>query len=110
MSQDKWSSSPAFGHAALRSQTATAMTTCNLFLRPALPVSHMKMPRNVRQSRWKTFNGFSAIQSVYVNIQIDVMSVTDSEVVNNEMPHYHNFPDLDEWFSHSGCWNGALSS
>lgn len=31
------------------------------------------------------------------------MSVTDSEGENNETGHYHNFPDLDEWFSHLGA-------
>lgn len=37
------------------------------------------------------------------------MPVTDSEVENNEMGHYHNFPDLDEWFSHLGAEMVLLS-
>lgn len=45
-----------------------------------------------------------AIQSVYMNTSTMMWCqwVIQSELKNNEMPHYHNFPDLDEWFSNSG--------
>lgn len=64
---------------------------------------------NTRKRSTKQVKNTSAIQSVHVNIQSSVMSVSDSQTENNKMSHYHNFPDLDEWVSHCGSKNGAES-
>lgn len=62
-----------------------------VFLRPALPVSHMKTPGNIRQSRWKTLVPSHLL--MWISTAMRCQWLTE----NNEMSHYHNFPDLDEW-------------
>lgn len=71
-------------------------------------LSHGSRRGDSRQSRGESFEGasfpFYAIQSVCMNtlIMMWCQRLIRSELENNEMPHYHNFPDLDEWFSNSG--------
>lgn len=97
-----------FGRTAPLSGTVTTVAPCNPFLRPVLPVSCTSARQDFRQSRWERVwrcqLPIHAIQSVYVNTSTMMRCqwMIQSELKNNEMPYYHNFPDLDEWFSNSG--------